>query len=350
MSTKKIYIYHHTDDDGYGGGAAIYNWLKFNSKYFNCDGYNNINDSDIFTYAVDYTKPLPDIEDIKAGDIVFYVDYSFSTASTKDQFKMLHLRGVTQYWLDHHHSSKIFIDEIEALNSSEWVDNPFPINNIYFDERIAGAMIASIFPEHTCDMNDSQLGAVKGRVPNVILFISDWDLFEFEYSNTRSFHYGLSMIEDRLNIRSLFWREIFIGLDVGISKIIDTGKLIIAFNDKQNNRGLLNAYVIKVDDREIVTMNRPGDSTIFVDAYDVFGIVMPYAFNGNNWKYSIFSKTKDPESENFFDCESLAKKYGGGGHKCAAGFVVEEPVEFEFVCKLYDHPKWIEYKESLKEE
>jgi len=31
-------------------------------------------------------------------------------------------------------------------------------------------------------------------------------------------------------------------------------------------------------------------------------------------------------------------------------YVVNEPLKLDFVCKLYDHPKWKEYKASLKKE
>lgn len=41
---------------------------------------------------------------------------------------------------------------------------------------------------------------------------------------------------------------------------------------------------------------------------------MPFSFNGRNgtWTYSMYSKT--------VDVSNIAKKYGGGGHRGAAGF------------------------------
>ena len=45
-----------------------------------------------------------------------------------------------------------------------------------------------------------------------------------------------------------------------------------------------------------------------------YDILMPFSFNGRNgtWTYSMYSKT--------VDVSEIAKKYGGGGHKGAAGF------------------------------
>ena len=41
--------------------------------------------------------------------------------------------------------------------------------------------------------------------------------------------------------------------------------------------------------------------------------MIPFRFDGKEWSYSLYT-TKD------IDCSALAKKYGGGGHKKAAGF------------------------------
>lgn len=53
--------------------------------------------------------------------------------------------------------------------------------------------------------------------------------------------------------------------------------------------------------------------------------MMPFVFTGKKWVFSIYST--HPE----IDCSVLAKKYGGGGHKGAAGFQcigMELPLEF----------------------
>ena len=45
--------------------------------------------------------------------------------------------------------------------------------------------------------------------------------------------------------------------------------------------------------------------------------MMPFVFDGSKWTVSIYSTNKN------IDCSELAKKYGGGGHKGAAGFQCE---------------------------
>lgn len=45
---------------------------------------------------------------------------------------------------------------------------------------------------------------------------------------------------------------------------------------------------------------------------------MPFSFNGRNgtWTYSMYSK--------IVDVSNIAKKYGGGGHRGAAGFNLDK--------------------------
>lgn len=49
------------------------------------------------------------------------------------------------------------------------------------------------------------------------------------------------------------------------------------------------------------------------EAYDIF---IAFCFDGKVWTASLYSKT--------VDVSEIAKKYGGGGHMGAAGFVTKE--------------------------
>jgi len=46
--------------------------------------------------------------------------------------------------------------------------------------------------------------------------------------------------------------------------------------------------------------------------------MMPFQFDGKKWTISLYT-TKDE-----IDCSVIAKSNGGGGHKKAAGFQVED--------------------------
>ena len=49
-----------------------------------------------------------------------------------------------------------------------------------------------------------------------------------------------------------------------------------------------------------------------IDNVDDYDILVGFSFDGESWNYSLRS-TK-------IDCSKVAMKYGGGGHKGAAGF------------------------------
>ena len=57
---------------------------------------------------------------------------------------------------------------------------------------------------------------------------------------------------------------------------------------------------------------------MFGDKIKEYDAVIPFYYINGKWKYSIFT-----EKDNV-DCESIAKYYGGGGHKKAAGWVIDD--------------------------
>ena len=61
-----------------------------------------------------------------------------------------------------------------------------------------------------------------------------------------------------------------------------------------------------------------GNSKYFGKKIKEYDAVIPYCFNGKYWTCSIYS-----DSSKDFDCSEFATKFGGGGHKKAAGFKLE---------------------------
>ena len=73
------------------------------------------------------------------------------------------------------------------------------------------------------------------------------------------------------------------------------------FADRNTEKDLADAYAVS--------------SNMFwwtADNIDDYDILIGFSYDGDNWNYSLRS-TK-------VDCAVLAMKYGGGGHKGAAGF------------------------------
>ena len=58
-------------------------------------------------------------------------------------------------------------------------------------------------------------------------------------------------------------------------------------------------------------------SQLFDSAKGEYDLMCPFVFDGKQWTVSIYTKKN-------IDCSEIAKKYGGGGHKKAAGFQCKE--------------------------
>ena len=66
-------------------------------------------------------------------------------------------------------------------------------------------------------------------------------------------------------------------------------------------------------------------SQLFDSVKDDYDLMIAFVFNGSQWAVSLYTKRND------IDCSEIAKKYGGGGHKQAAGFITKElPFKFQY--------------------
>lgn len=50
--------------------------------------------------------------------------------------------------------------------------------------------------------------------------------------------------------------------------------------------------------------------------------MVKFYFNGEKWCYGFYSDGHDD-----IDCSEIAKKFGGGGHRCASGCATDVPIE-----------------------
>lgn len=53
-----------------------------------------------------------------------------------------------------------------------------------------------------------------------------------------------------------------------------------------------------------------------------YDMMIKFYFNGEKWCYGFYSDGHDD-----IDCSEIAKKFGGGGHRCASGCTTDVPIE-----------------------
>ena len=75
----------------------------------------------------------------------------------------------------------------------------------------------------------------------------------------------------------------------------------------------------------VFCLNVPlASSNTFGELIDKYDILCAFYFNGKNWTHSFYS------NKEYVDCSELCRKFGGGGHKGAAGFQNNYPIFVEF--------------------
>ena len=342
---KAYHICYHTDEDGLAAAGVIYEYLKKYNKI--------INEYKIryFFYEIDYTMDLKTVlpPNIPAGDELYFVDYSFSNV---DNLKyILDLKDITVVWIDHHKTS---LDIVESMRSDLYKRINF---RYYINTNYCGAYLAYVYAflklKGYCDYElfttfDAYVNSLSNEIPLYIKYVDSWDTWKHDMPNTTEFNIGAR--SEHRTPRSLFGNMfkfngkiidklfsdnekdmeiVFSYMKKYIDKIISKGKVIKAYQDIENE-SICNDYGFSFNiidctngGRKLYNcfaVNKRGSSTMFGDRVNEYDVVIPFQFNGKQYKYSLFT-TKDN-----VDCESLAKKFGsidglgGGGHAKAAGF------------------------------
>lgn len=275
----KTYILHHDDSDGYCAAAA--------AKYFiqKCPGYQ-IKLGDVEYHAVDYGVPLPKMDD---DSNVYILDFSI----TLEQLEELTNRMLFVRILDHHVSAFIKIGHHK---------------NTFFDMSRSGAMIAFEYFRDDC-------GLYSEQTPEFVKYVQDQDLGKFD-------------LEDSVDVKNYIYS---LPLDINtylnhfnVSKyvMVKEGAIITRYAETLMKNALKNAVVINVDGFRMLAIN---SAVLFSDIgsylrdkvkeYDCHFAGSFYRMNNEMIKFSLRSTSN-------FDVSILAGRFGGGGHKQAAGFEV----------------------------
>lgn len=100
-----------------------------------------------------------------------------------------------------------------------------------------------------------------------------------------------------------------------MNRILEAGKTIIDYRKCMMAEYCANkGFEANLEDYKCFAINMAMISSddFVIDNIDDYDILIGFSYDGDNWNYSLRS-TK-------VDCAVLAMKYGGGGHKGAAGF------------------------------
>ena len=288
---KDYFIVHHTDLDGIAAALIVARRLKSMKTDGRLLELSNFVDFIPHSYDKDLrgSEVLLNNGKYKGG---YVVDLSF-TKDTVDQLWWLRDLCDKLTWLDHHVSSLDVKDDPELQSVTKVIDT-----------GRSGAMIAwrTFFPEE--------------GVPLPVFLVDDYDRWVHNSPDSRKLNAGVRSNE--LSVSSVVLRQIFIDNDdntfartllIGAERLLEQDKI----NQKLRENRLFRA---KFDKNgywtDCYAMNANGNSDLFGEYLKDDNLCVLFTFMGDKWVYSLYSKS--------VDCEALAKSFGGGGHKAAAGF------------------------------
>lgn len=284
--------FYHNDLDGRCAGSIV-------AKY-----ERNYNKEDFF--EVDYIQELP-INKVSAGEKVYFVDYSFKE-NTRYILDTLIGMGCKVVWIDHHTSSLNLVKEYPYLNDIKGIRQ----------DGISGAGLTYMYL-YNCEFR---------HIPYYIKLVSDYDCWKFEYGSDTT-HFKIGIETKPYDALDRIWDNLIDETDPDytgyteclytLTNLIKTGSVIKNYIDSDNEQYRNSyAYESEIDGHKCLVVNKKSNSWIFGDKINEYPLVMIWVFNGTKYSYSIFSTDKN------VDCSKIAEKFGGGGHKGAAGFSSEK--------------------------
>lgn len=263
--------FHHNDADGRCAGAIVYRkypWCRF--------------------VEMDYNKKIP-FDMIFEEEGIWIVDFSFKPED------MERLCGITQdiVWIDHHKTI---------------LDHPYNKPNVKGIRNInqSGCYWAwgYIYPDEV--------------TPCAVSLISDYDTWTLVMPDSKAFRFGLDLYNH--GPTDDIWYDLLNPLsELRVDVIVEKGQTVLRFIDRFG-QDYIKSYGFEIPDFEGFRCIAQGvysfGSTFYGPLIDEYDICIAFEWTGQNWIVGLYSiKT---------DVSVIAKKYGGGGHKGAAGFVCDE--------------------------
>lgn len=308
---KSIWVFHHTDMDGYCSGHIVERWLH-ETGIKESESVNEIH-----LIAADYNTDFSKFE-ILPNDVVIFVDLSF-TIKTVDRLKSI-VRNITKniIWIDHHASNVDLVDNDEEF--AEMVKE-FPICVLGNKENKYSAAMLTY-----CTL----FRAIPMDAPYYIKLVSDWDTWTHNLEDSIYFNEAMNgdlyfrLVDEEGNINKectyiKLWEEAKNNDYELVETLINKGKPVVDDRRVKDSRYLRsNGFEFELFGYKWLVCNQRSNSLLFGDKINEYDIVCPFVLQQRNGKliytYSLFTANKE------IDCKEIAELFGGGGHQGAAGF------------------------------
>lgn len=271
-NTTPLVIYHGNCLDGFTSAWVI--WTKHKDWEF---------------YAAKHGDAPPDNIDNR---IVYMVDFSYKRPVILEMAAK---------------ANRIFIIDHHKTAEADLVDLP---ENVYvnFDMTHSGAHLTwdYFYPDK--------------YTPDLVKYVEDRDIWKFQYAETKAINeylFGQEYDFSNWNLISKALEDEDFRAD-----IINIGEALLDKQAKMTEELCKNKFRYKIDNHEVWVVNLPynysSDAGHLLCQGEPFAAT--YYYDGEGYVFSLRS------DDNGLDVSEIAKKYGGGGHKHAAGFKLKSPM------------------------
>lgn len=300
MKVKKTAIvYHKSDLDGVVSAAIA-------------TMYENSKNKDViyipYSYEDDVKKVVDKVRDL---DVVYVLDVSFG-ADSKTIFKKWLDEGKSLMWIDHH---KGIIED-----SKTW---GFVVPGLRRVGTAACALASDL---------------LMGKVPAIVRCLSDYDVWnkesELGWDTVVAVQYAMrSKIRLNVLIALSYLYDHFKEnmkdneIDLIFYDLAKEGRAIINYMAGKNEQEVSTcSFEAYVDEVKVVAMNTVESGSKVFDSLTPDWLdgrkikaLMPFCIMpGGKVRFSLYECVEDG-----VDCCEVSKRFGGGGHAGAAGFVID---------------------------
>lgn len=280
---NNLVFYHRVDLDGVASAAIVADYAKINDEGCICTGWT-------------YGDKVPKDMDVSDFDKIWIVDISFGPKHV-ELVEKWEKEGKEVIWIDHHKSA------------------------ITPDTEHIGGLRA--IGKGACELTWEYI--YHYEAPLIIQYLSIYDVWDkdrFNWRNLMAVQYAMRA-EVGLNYRNMIP---YLNRDIEdhlMEDLILQGRAILNFLAQKNEEECNNfSFEATVGKYRAICMNTlEFNSTTFDSVWDEekYDIMMPFAVQNNGLvRFSLYTTKED------VDCSEIAKTFGGGGHKKAAGFMVAD--------------------------
>lgn len=240
--------------------------------------------------GTDFAKTKWLLENATKQDDIIFVDI----CPSRELLVTLHAKVKSLFVWDHHKSAERFTKDLPYVT---------------IDQHHSGAGIAW----YKCHP--------KYQVPFLVQLVEDRDLWKWEIPDAEKYLMIIDMLKKDFDVYTDF-SKLLENID-SRSELLERAEMYLEYKQYCIRRSISRnkLHVLNIAGHLIPAINANDfQSEIGAQLSEKAPAACVYYRSNNAWLFSLRSAKENPEH---LDVEVLASKYGGGGHKHAAGFTLE---------------------------